>query len=232
MRIIHRFWAGRNIPTQYIEYGAEWARLNPDYKVVTWNEGVIHEIQGPLQDVIADLYRRDDGRHGIELYVQLADVVGYYLVYTYGGAYFNCDMQPVRSLPFMPMKAWASLENNEDGRIVNAAIGAPDRYNEFWNKVIDNLPDSYFADPTAEMVLTTGPAFLTNMVHANPDELHVFPVETFNYVHWKQIPEGGDASAWADTLPDEAIALHHWGHKILNSEGQGRSNRVEGATQF
>ena len=226
MSIIHRYWAGRDIPAEYIQYGINWKTFNPDYQVVTWNEGIVHEIQGPLQDVIADLYRRDAGRHGIELYVQLADVVGYYLVYNYGGAYFNCDMQPVRPLVQMPLKAWASLENNEDGRIVNAAIGAPERYNEFWGKVIDALPDRYFANPTAEMVETTGPALLTDVAHKFPDEITVFPVETFNPVHWKQIESGGDASAWIDSLGPNTIACHHWGHKKDH-----RSNQVETATQ-
>ena len=213
------------MPDTYEMYGWMWQDLNPDWKVVTWDESVIQDFP-ELDAVFKSLYERDAGRHGIELYVQLADVIGYALVERWGGMYVNCDMQPVRSLPMLPEKAWASLENHEDGRIVNAAIGAPEPRNTFWTGLLEELPRRYFANPTAEMVETTGPALLTDYAHAHPEELHVFPVESFNPVHWRQIEAGGDASSFLDHLPESTIAVHHWGHKK-----DGRSNRVETATQ-
>ena len=213
------------MPEEYVIFGQEWQRLNPDYEVVDWDEHCISDFPN-LLPVIDSLYDRDAGRHGIELYVQLADVIGYALVEKWGGVYVNCDMQPVRPLPEMPDKAWASLENNEDGRIVNAAIGAPEPRDPFWKELLRELPGRYFSSPYAEMVETTGPAFLTDLAHEHPEHLHVFPVETFNPVHWKQIEPGGDASAWLDSLPSNTIAVHHWGHKK-----DGRSNVIETATQ-
>lgn len=223
--MIHRFWAGRQMPEEYEVFGHMWVDLNPDYTVQLWDERCLDDFP-ELKPVFDDLYRRDGGRQGIELYVQLADVVGYALVERWGGVYVNCDMQPVRPLPELPKGAWASYENYEDFRIVNAAIGAPEPGNPFWRGLLDGLPERYFANPTAEMVETTGPAYLTDFARTSWAQLHVLPKETFNPVHWKEISAGGDASAWLDRLPAETIAVHHWGHKK-----DGRSNTVETATQ-
>lgn len=225
-RTIHRFWAGpKDIPIEYIRFGQEWARLNPTYTVVTWNEQVLEDFPD-LKPIFDDLYRRDAGRRGIELYVQMADVIGYALIERHGGVYVNCDMQPVKPLSDLPEKAWASYENYSDFRIVNAAIGAPAPHDPFWQRIIEGLPARYFANPTAEMVETTGPAYLTDMANAHMDETTVLPKETFNPVHWGEIEPGGDASAWLDKLPENTIAVHHWGHKK-----DGRTNTVESATQ-
>lgn len=222
---IHRFWAGREMPEDYEVYGDMWVDLNPDWNVQLWDERCLVDFPR-LKPVFDDLYRRDAGRKGIELYVQLADVVGYALIEKWGGVYVNCDMQPVRSLPPLPDMAWASYENTEDWRVVNAAIGAPEPRNPFWSRLLDGLSPRYFANPTAEMVETTGPAYLTELARAHPEEIHILPTASFNPVHWKQIDPGGDASAWVSRLSEDTIAVHHWGHKR-----DGRTNVVEAATQ-
>lgn len=226
IQIIHRFWAGPEMPDDYAIFGQMWEDLNPGWQVVTWDESVLDDFP-ELGAVFRSLYARDDQRHGIELYVQLADVIGYALVEKWGGVYVNCDMQPLRPLPALAKKAWASLENSED--IVNAAFGAPQPRNVFWTGLLEELPRRYFANPTAEMVLTTGPSLLTAHARANPDKIHVYPVEMFNPIHWKEIPAGGDASAFLlqeDGFSTETVAVHHWGHKR-----DGRSNTVETATR-
>lgn len=224
-KVIHQFWAGSTLPSNYRYYHHLWKRFNPSWEVVLWREtDALRVLPDSLNAVVQDLYERDAGKLGIELYVQMADVVGYALVHQYGGAYFNCDMQPVNPLPEpMPDKAWASYENGL-GDVVNAAIGAPSPENEFWAELIEELPSRYFSNPTAEMVATTGPGLLTDLQKRRPGLLHVFPVETFNPVHWSTISFGSDASGFAPG--PETIAVHHWGHRK-----DRRSNTVETGTQ-
>lgn len=210
------------MPEAYVRYGQQWQELNPDWTVIDWTERAVEDFPD-VEHVLEDLYYRDNGRKGIELYVQLADVIGYCLVREWGGVYVNCDMQPVRPLPSLPDLAWASYENHVDGRIVNAAIGAPQPWDPFWTGLVDELPARYWAYRYDEMVMSTGPAFLTDFARRN-NKIHVFPVETFNPVHWKDIPAGGDASG--REYPPETIAVHHWGHKK-----DGRTNKIESATQ-
>lgn len=227
IRYVHRFWAGKRIPDAYKNFEDRWLDLNPGWRIITWDEDV-QEHFPDLKPVFDDLYRRDAGRRGIELFVQLADVIGYALLREFGGVYVNCDIQPIRPLSDLPQKAWASYENNEDGRIVNAAIGAPQPQDKFWVELLKELPGRYFSNPTAEMVETTGPALLTDMATKYPFDIYVYPTETFNPVHWKQIAPGGDASDWISqhNFPEGTIGVHHWGHKR-----DGRSNVVETATQ-
>lgn len=226
VKTIHRFWAGGDMPSEYEKYGQQWQNMNPDWTVIDWNEpSVLVRMPRDLLAVVEDLYKRDDGQLGIELYVQMADIVGYWLVWAFGGAYFNCDMQPLQPLEgLLPDSPWASKENHTDDRIVNAAIGAPEPHHSFWTGLLDELPFRYFSDPTAEMVQSTGPQLLTDFAHQHPGQLHVFPTETFNPIHWSSIPSGGDASDFL--YPPESIAVHHWGHKK-----DGRSNHVETGTQ-
>jgi mannosyltransferase OCH1-like enzyme len=218
---------------KYIRFGEEWIEQNPGWQIVQWGEDDIAELlknqKVGITDLVIDLYRRDDGRKGVELYVQLADVLGYVIVAEHGGVYVNCDMQPVQPFPELPSMAWASYENNEDGRIVNAAIGSPRAQDPFWTGLLDGLPGRYFANPYDEMVMTTGPGYLTDFANENPELLRVLPVETFNPVHWKQVERGSDAAYWADGIDwrgTPTIAVHHWGHKL-----DGRSNVIETATQ-
>jgi len=213
------------MPEEYALFGEQWKDLNPDWTIKMWEEEDIDQFPH-LKSVFDSLYERDAGRNGIELYVQMADVMGYAILHAEGGVYVNTDLEPVRPLPELPNMAWASYENHTDGRVVNAAIGAPRPRNIFWSRMLQKLPGRYFSNPTAEMVETTGPAFLTDMALALPDRIHVFPTEVFNFTHWSQVPLGGDASDFLERLPEEAIALHHWGHRK-----DLRSNTVETATQ-
>jgi mannosyltransferase OCH1-like enzyme len=225
-KIVHRYWSGpREMPETYKEFGEKWEDLNPGWVVIDHGEEII-QLWPDLAPVFNHLYERDAGRDGIELHVQVADVVGYALLREFGGVYVNCDMEPLRGFTErdLPDFAWASYENYEDYRIVNSAIGAKQPHDPFWAGLLDELPARYFANPYDEMVMTTGPGFLTDYAARHSDIFHVLSKDTFNSVHWKQIEAGGDASGFQ--YPEHAIAVHHWGHKK-----DGRSNLIETATR-
>lgn len=176
------------MPDDYEIFGQMWVDLNSEYTVQLWDESCLTDFPA-LKPVFDDLYQRDGGRQSSELYVQLADVVGYALVEKWGGVYVNCAMQPIRPLPELPDGAWASYENYEDFRIVNVAIGAPEPGNPFWRGLLDGLPARYFANPT------TGSSYLTDYARTSWNQLHVLPKEAFN------------PAQWLDKLPEETIAV-------------------------
>lgn len=216
------------MPEAYRQFGARWEDLNPGWVVIDHGEEIL-QLWPDLAEVINHLYERDEGRDSIELHVQVADVVGYAVLREYGGVYVNCDMEPLRPLDGrLPDSAWASYENHEDHRIVNAAMGAPSAGDPFWVKLLEELPARYFSRPYDEMVMSTGPGFLTDFANHNSmtDRIPfvVFPKSTFNSIHWKQINPGGDAFGFH--YPEDAIAVHHWGHKK-----DRRTNYIEGATR-
>lgn len=224
---IYRYWAGPNpMPSQYVEYGKQWEELNPGWQCIDYGEEIL-QLWDDLAPVFNHLYERDAGRDSTELHVQVADVVGYALVREFGGVYVNADMQPLQPLEGkIPDQAWASYENEEDWRIVNAAIGSPVSNDPFWVGLLMELPDNYFRDPYDEMVMSTGPGFLTRYANQNRHLINILPKSTFNSVHWKQIADGGDASGFS--YPPDALAVHHWGHRKLVG-GRLRSNKIEDA---
>lgn len=225
-KIVHRYWSGpREMPEAYKEYGQKWEDLNPGWVVLDHGEEII-QLWPDLADVFNHLYERDSGNDSIELHVQVADVVGYALIREFGGVYVNCDMEPIAPIEGrLPEAPWASYENEEDWRIVNAAIGAPQPQDSFWVDLLAGLPERYFSRPYDEMVMSTGPGYLTDFYinDAHNPRLLIFPQSTFNSIHWKQIETGGDASGFE--YPENAIAVHHWGHKK-----DQRTNLIEGNT--
>lgn len=228
------------MPQRYVDYGRRWQELNPDWQVWEWDEDSLCTSPRAknrlsdfvsLQEVLDDLARRDGGRRGEELYVQMADVLAYELVYLFGGTVVNVDIEPVRPLSYMmdyygigEDSAYVGME--DDYRIVNAVMGGP-ALHPLYKEIIDRLPDRYFACPEAEMVDTTGPALLTDTVKQWPgQDVVVLPVTAFNSVHWKDVPSGGTADGlWCPG--DGVVGVHHWGHRM-----SGRSNVVETATRL
>lgn len=240
MKYVHRIWLGpKPMPERYVEYGRRWQELNPDWTVCLWTEQDLlpgrdgaRNVSEVLRryDVIEDLVRRDGGRCGEELYVQMADVFAYELIHLFGGIVVNVDIEPVRPMAYLLEyyqlgdTAYAALEDGN--RIVNAVLGGPAGHPLF-ARVLNDMRDRYFASPGAEMVDTTGPALLTDVVRSwQGNDVTVLPVWSFNSVHWAEIPEGGTADGlWCPR--DGVVGIHHWGHRE-----SGRSNTVETATRL
>lgn len=230
MTDIHRMWLGPDkMPEAYGVYYNKWSLLNPKDYVIE-NYGGILEQTWKNQDVIDDIISRCS-KFTAEAATQIADIVSYELIYKYGGIYVNVDIEPIRSLNYLfdyykiPNDvAWAVKEDNTTTRIVNAVLGGPKEH-PFWKFVIEQLPYRYWKNPLAEMVETTGPALLTDCVtfwrrYMHQDNFMVLPYESFNSVHWGEIPQGQDASdLWKDA--PGIIGIHHWGHRLT-----GRTNLV------
>jgi len=211
------------MPVQYQTFGSMWESLNMGWSVHDWTESELMAIQWDNQEVLEDLYRRDAEHRTVELFVQVADVLDYELLFRYGGVYVNVDIEPVKPLSdlnrFVPRgQAWVSREDN--AFVVNAAMAGRSGH-PFYKAVIDDLYVRYFANPHGEMNHTTGPRLLTDTHRSWTGEPVVaLPVEVFNPIHWKDIPIGGDATG--RHVPATTVGLHHWGHRRDN-----RTNVIE-----
>ena len=236
-RVVHRMWLGPyRMPAEYVDYAQQWTALNPEWEVRDWT---LDELMETVinREVVEDLFRRDAGREGIELWVQLADVFGYQVIYQHGGIYVNVDIEPVRSVDYLLQhydvghRAYAPYED-EGELVVNAVLGGPAEH-PFWERINEILPAFYADRPGDEMNKTTGPHLLTSLARgwnrnrAGDDEFLALPQVSFCAAHWKQIPEGGDAAGLVDWKADpNVMGIHMWGHRKT-----GRTNYVETATQ-
>lgn len=223
-RTLHRLWLGpRPMPERYKYYGDLWKMLNPEVNVHDWSW---HDLPEDLSNigVMEDLRSKCSRSASVELATQLADIISYDLVATFGGIYANADIKPTNPIP---ERLWdtdfATYEEKDYDLVVNAFFGASPKA-EFWFKVVDNLENNYRSYPAnTEMVFTTGPQYLTKMHKENPGMLSVEPYYTVNPLLWKDVPLGQRASDIINTnsLPEGCIGIHDWGHRET-----GRGNTV------
>lgn len=221
-KIIHRFWGGPEpIDPVYEEFGEKWKALNPDWDVILWNEETVL-AEGVINKKVWDDLAIPEKGHRIDeiaLATQRADVIGYELVFRFGGLYVNTDIDPVRPMadlllqhPEMYDKPAAGYE---DGQwLVNSVLWAPYSDNIFWENVIERLGTRYYEFSKNDfMNAKTGPQLLTEVWRWNPDLLYVFGVNVFNPIHWINVEPGHDAVYDFAGLPKETIGVHHWGHR-------------------
>lgn len=230
-RVIHRFWGGElAMPQEYREYGQMWQALNQGWVVKdwTWSDiSVMQWINQPVMDHIRIHGGNSEIAHTADAarWTQFADVLGYELVWRFGGVYINCDMEPLRPLSHLGMSphgAYACVEvpnlnyGPYAGRdAINNGFMAGPAFHTFFKSCIDILPERFFSSHRGQaMHLVTGPALISQMWYDNPSNLVVLPQNTFNYAPLTSIPVGGDAATFREgAFEAGAVALHHWGHK-------------------
>lgn len=236
IKTVHRFWGGGKMPDNYKEFGEKWATLNPEWDVILWEPmwpGMLvpNYVSNPSdhkyrphvvinKTVWNMLNTPPAGMHVDEsaMWTQRADVIGYELVYKFGGLYVNTDIEPVKPLsslfekyPQIEFKDAAAME--DDQWVVNAVLWSPERRSEFFNAVIKMLPGRYLAMPGEYMNVTTGPHLLTAAANIFPHLLQPLDKEVFSHVHWSQVEAGKDAVVEYESLPADVIGIHHWGHR-------------------
>lgn len=238
IRKIHRLWGGPyEMPADYKAFAERWEALNLGWEVKDWHPSQIDSRNGRIID---DLHARDAGRNGVELWVQVADVLGYEIVAEHGGVYVNVDVEPVRSIDYLFDYYGLSAQDSlayaawcDDEQLVNSVLGATQAHHAVWEACVDRLAEHYFHPGMQhnEMNHSTGPLYMSRIVREMYGSLWGdgttfagLPKVSFNDVHFHEIPLGGDAhSRWA--LKDGMVGVHHWGHRRVQ-----RTNYVETGT--
>ena len=92
-KLIHRAWFGpREMPNEYVEYGEKWRDLNPSWHLIDWNyETVPQLINEDLFHECGTIWRPNPGAAKTTSITQVAqaDLLGYELLYSFGGLYVN-----------------------------------------------------------------------------------------------------------------------------------------------
>ena len=88
-KIIHYCWFGRNpLPPQAERCIASWRKYLPDYEIKEWNEDNF--------DVDVIPYTSEAYKAG--KYAFVSDYARFWILYTYGGIYFDTDVEVIRPL--------------------------------------------------------------------------------------------------------------------------------------
>lgn len=220
-------WLGpKPMPELFRGFSRDWERLNPEWVVRDWSW---HNLPTDLanQDVIDDLIYRAN-KNQVGLATALADVIAYDLVARYGGVYSNADIAPIRSVEKLPnydwRNNWATYEDSEFA--VNAIFGGPCG-SKFWTTVVNGLSERYWRMYGDEMNRVTGPHYLTEMWRRHPEELIVYPTETFNPVIWWDIPPYQSSEETYEQVKNREFSESVFGIHLWNHRSTMRSNIVD-----
>ncbi len=88
-KIIHYCWFGGNpLPELAHKCIDSWKKFLPDYEIKEWNERNFDVYQAPY---IAEAYR-------LKKYAHVSDYARFWILYHYGGVYFDTDVEVIRPL--------------------------------------------------------------------------------------------------------------------------------------
>jgi hypothetical protein len=88
-KIIHYCWFGGNpLPELAKKCIASWKKFLPDYEIKEWNEQNFNVYQCPYS---AEAYR-------LKKYAHVSDYARFWILFHYGGVYFDTDVEVIRPL--------------------------------------------------------------------------------------------------------------------------------------
>ena len=113
-KVIHYCWFGRNpLPPLAIKCIDSWKKFFPDYEIKEWNEDNF--------DVHIIPYTKE--AYEAKKYAFVSDYARFWILYKYGGIYFDTDVEVVKSFDDIISKgSWMGYEFNITSHYINGAI--------------------------------------------------------------------------------------------------------------
>lgn len=164
-RTIHYCWFGGNpLPKSAVKCIDSWKRFFPDYEIKEWNESNF--------DVNAIDYTRQ--AYERKKYAFVSDYARFWLLYNYGGLYFDTDVEVIRPMddiiekgPFMGIEVPA---NEADGILPMVApglgLGAEPKMG-FYQEVLDYYENLAFVDDNGIIIPGTVVSHNTSVLKNN-----------------------------------------------------------------
>lgn len=135
-KVIHYCWFGGNpLPELAQKCIASWKKYLPDYEIKEWNEQNF--------DVYQTVYSAEAYR--LKKYAHVSDYARFWILYHYGGVYFDTDVEVIRPLDdiiakgsFMGFECQEGIsEDNPNGNIAaGLGMGIP-QGNPFFRQMVD-----------------------------------------------------------------------------------------------
>ena len=145
-KVLHYCWFGRGpLPELAERCIASWRRYLPDYEIRRWDEDSF--------DVDAIPYTRTAYAAG--KYAFVSDYARFWILYRYGGLYFDTDVEVIRPLDDL-LKAGPFMGFEQDGRdgrpAVNLGLGlAAPAGMPLYREILDRFEKMVFLSPDGSM---------------------------------------------------------------------------------
>lgn len=134
-KIIHYCWFGRKPLTKLAKKCiASWIKFFPDYEIIEWNENNF--------DVNIIPYTRESYKIG--KYAFVSDYARYWILYHYGGLYFDTDVEVIRPFDSIIKKGpFLGIEKSKFKLLVNPGLGMSANKNMRYHKEILNIYEKW-----------------------------------------------------------------------------------------
>lgn len=198
-KIIHYCWFGGNpLPSLALECIASWKKYLPDYEIRQWDESNFDVNMIPYT---AEAYRQ-------KKYAFVSDFARFWIIYYYGGLYFDTDVEVIKPLDDIISKGnFMGFEVDPDGDntpgkyaprfcfAVNPGVGfGMEKEHPFIKKMLDLYAGLEFELPPANIAwYKTIVAYTTEMLCKNGlknikgvqvvDGINIYPHEYFSPVN-------------------------------------------------
>ena len=86
-RIIHQTWKDQNIPQHFKSYVRSWQKNHPSWEYRLWDDAANRHFIQTQYSWFLPIY------DNYSLNIQRADVIRYFILYTYGGLYVDLDFE-------------------------------------------------------------------------------------------------------------------------------------------
>lgn len=139
-KTIHYCWFGGNsLPKSAVKCIASWRKYLPDYEIREWNE---KNFDVTMSRYTAEAYQA-------KKYAYVSDYVRFWVLYRYGGLYFDVDVEIIRTIddiiargPFMGCESAAHLGTAPLSLCVAPGLGMGITVNHDLIKALLNIYDS------------------------------------------------------------------------------------------
>jgi mannosyltransferase OCH1-like enzyme len=161
-KIIHQTWKTQNIPEEWKNAVDSCKMVNNEYKYILWTDEKMEDfVQKEYPDFL-NVYK--SYKHNI----QRCDAFRYLVLYKYGGIYLDMDIICKKKLDIFLKYNCVLTKSSNINSYTNMFFMIVPKH-PFIKFCIDNLPsyvDAYsYAGKHLHVYNSTGPSFLTNMIH-------------------------------------------------------------------
>lgn len=190
-KIIHYCWFGRNpLPESAVKCIESWRKYMPDYEIREWNED---NFDVNIIPYTAEAY-------SVGKYAFVSDYARFWILYHYGGVYFDTDVEVVRPIDdivekgaFMGMEVMCKVipEDLVGTPMVNPGLGIGATAGmDFYKKVLDFYGELHFLREDGSIIEGTVVAHTTRLLveeglQKSPEMQHIagiwiYPEDYFN----------------------------------------------------
>ena len=194
-KIIHYCWFGGNpLPKLAKDCIKSWKKYFPEFEIMEWNETNFNVNIIPYTE---EAYKA-------KKYAFVSDYARFYILYHYGGLYFDTDVEVLRPMehiiqngPFMGCEFDAGVTKSGLREVAPGLGLGAERYMSLYKEILDFYSNLHFIDSTGALNTITVVDYITNLFREHGlvnnnlivkcCDVHIYPTEYFCPVYGRNI---------------------------------------------